>query len=175
MRIIYCYSGEPNPIAAEAVSKFAPNAEWIKNTHHQSYARNLTDRWNSGEDILVIEGDKEITSEVVPSLAACDEPWCTYGYYNYPKPYQRLITVGLGCTRYSAELQCQIPVDEIYCKHMATLPCPDCNGDGCWRYMDTRISFAILTRCITFAPHVHGEINHHHYYPPDWARQRGLE
>jgi hypothetical protein len=174
MRTIFCYVNKPHPLVAKAVEEFAPDAEWIKNNHHRSYAVALTARWDTGEDIVIIEGDKEITPEVIPSFTSCTEPWCTFAYYNYPEPHQQLITVGLGCTKYTAELQSQIPTDEIYCKHPATLPCPDCNGDGCWRYMDTRISFAILNRCIVFAPHVHGRINHHHSYPDDWSEIRGL-
>jgi len=175
MKIIFCYTDVPNPRAAEAIRKYAPTAEWIRTVEHHTYAKELTSRWDSGEDLVVIEGDKEITAEVIPSFEACDEPWCVYEYWNFPEPYQQNTIYGLGCTKYSAEAQRQIPAEEIYRKHDGVLNrCPDCNNDGCWRYMDTRISFAILSRCISFAPHVHGRVNHHHVYDDEWKRQRGL-
>ncbi|MGH7240131.1 MAG: hypothetical protein ACREHG_08715 [Candidatus Saccharimonadales bacterium] len=175
MKVIFCYTNVPDARSADAIRKYAPTAEWIQTPLHFDYNNALMSRWGSGEDIVIIEGDKEITDEVIPSFEACNEPWCTYSYYTFPTPYQRLITVGLGCTKYSADLQRQIPAEEISQPHLETLPCPDCDGKGCWRYMDTRISFAILNRCIVFTPHVHGELNHYHEYPSDWAKQRGLE
>lgn len=174
MNVIFCYASEPHPIALEAVAKFAPDAELVETPGLFGYNEAIASRWGVG-DLVVIEGDKEISSEVIPSFASCDEPWCTFSYYNYPEPYQANCTVGLGCAKFSVALQRQIPTSAFLGPDIPTMVCRDCDGAGCWRYLDTRIAFAILSRCITFSPHVHGEINHHHEYPDDWAKQRGLE
>ena len=178
MQVIFVYTKVPVASAAKAIRKYAPNAEWI-DTSKSIFDYNLAvaSHWTGLDDLVVVEGDKEITSDVIPSFNNCDKLWCSYSYYNFPKPYQRLIRTGLGCTKYSADLQYQIPVDSFIRDNPVSdkwVKCPDCNGAGCWRYLDTRISLAILQSCITFGPHVHGTIKHHHEYPPDWAEQRGL-
>jgi hypothetical protein len=178
MQTIFAYNNVPNASAAEAIRKYSPDAEWI-DTGKSIFDYNLAiaSRWIGLEDLVVIEGDKEITAEVIPSFSDCNDPWCSYSYLVYPEPYQKSVRVGLGCTKYSADLQYKIPVDSFICNDPIGdkwVDCPDCNGTGCWRFLDTRISLAILQSCITFGPHVHGTINHHHEYPPDWAEQRGL-
>lgn len=176
MRIIFCYTGKPNPIAAKAVRQFAPEAEFVETKGLFGYNRAIASRWTGKDDLIVIEGDKEITADTIPSFEICDEPWCTYECAVFPEPYTRITTIGLGCTKFSAACQDQISVDD-FCRpdYPMRIECPDCFGVGCWRYLDTRIATAILSKCVAFSPHVHGRIAHHHEYPPDWAQQRGLE
>ena len=104
MRVIFCYSSNPHPKALEAIAKFAPDAELVKTPGLFGYNEAIASRWGK-DDLIVIEGDKEVTAEVIPSFASCDEPWCTYAYYNYPEPYQAYCSVGLGCAKFSVELQ----------------------------------------------------------------------
>lgn len=176
MRSIFCFVNEPVPIAAAAVKRYAPDSIWI-DTSGNIYAYNeaIAEHWTGEDDLLVIEGDKEITADVVPSMSACGEPWCAYSYINYPAPYQKTEIYGLGCTKYSASTQRQIAVDEwIGPDPEWQTPCNICGGKGCWQFLDTRIAINILSKCISFSPHVHGAITHHHPYPDDWAAQRGL-
>ena len=176
MKILFCYSGEPNPIAAKAVRKYAPTAVFSKCEGLFGYNEIIASNWKGEEDLLVIEGDKEIHAEVVPSMEACGKDWCIYEYWNFPEPYQRNIIYGLGCTKYSARTQQLISADEFLCPDPPWMwVCPTCNGLGCWRNLDVRIAIQVLNKCISFAPHSHGRINHLHEYADDWEETRGLE
>lgn len=176
MKIIFCFASEPEPTSAAAVLKYAPQAEFVQTPGLFGYNKAIASRWTGEDDLVVIEGDKEIHSDVIPSFQSCDQPWCTYACDIYPAPYTRETRIGLSCAKFSADCQLQVPVDS-FCRpdYPMREPCRDCNGAGCWRYLDTRIATAIVSRCIAFDPHVHGRIKHHHNYPPDWAQQRGLE
>lgn len=177
MNIIFCYVNVPVASAGDAIRKYAPNAEWIDTSGTiYDYNEAIASHWTGKDDLLVIEGDKEIHAEVIPSMGACNELWCAYSYYNYPEPYHKKEIYGLGCTKYSAELQRQISTSEFCCPDPNwERVCMLCDGKGCWRFLDTRITIQILTKCISFAPHIHGMINHHHDYPDDWAYLRGLK
>lgn len=176
MRVICCYSSEPHPKNVEAIEKYAPQTEFVETPGLFGYNKAIALRWDGSSDLVVIEGDKEINADVIPSFASCDEPWCSFEYFNYPEPWSRTVQIGLGCAKFSAACQMQVPIDAFLCPDPPVAwPCPDCDGAGCWRYLDTRIAIAILSRCISFYPHVHGRVNHHHTYQPDWAKQRGLE
>jgi len=176
MRILFCYSSPPKLVVLNALEKYAPEAEFIDTSGSIfDYNLALASRW-AKDDLVVIEGDKEITSDVIPAFSCCDEPWCIFEYWNYPVPYQKNTIYGLGCTKYSLATQQQIDASEFFCPDPTWLArCPVCDGAGCWNYLDTRITLSILSKCISFAPHIHGRVNHHHTYPPDWAKQRGLE
>ena len=177
MKIIFCYTNVPDSRAEAAIRKYAPKAEFAKCEGLFGYNNIIAANWKGEEDLLVIEGDKEIHAEVVPSMEECNEDWCIYEYWNFPEPYQRNIIYGLGCTKYSARTQQLISTDEFLlcrsrrgCGYART-----CKGLGCWRNLDVRIAIQVLAKCIRFAPHSHGRINHHHEYPADWEKQRGLE
>ena len=174
MKIIFCYNGIPDIRASTAILKYAPQTEFVETPGLFGYNEAIASRWGQ-DDLVIIEGDKEITSDTIPSFETCDEPWCSYGYYNYPEPYQVYCSTGLGCAKFSLDLQRKIPTTAFCRADISGMVCPDCNGAGCWRYLDTRIAFAIFASCISFSPHVHGEVIHHHTYAPDWAALRGLE
>ena len=179
MKIIFCYTDVPDPRVEAAMRKYAPEAKFIDTSKSiYDYNKALVTHWGL-DDLVVIEHDKEITSEVIPSFTACDEPWCVYSYMCYPEPYQRDTIHGLGCTKYSLALQKQIDPFDFCGPDPEWLypsgPCRSCNGQGCWRGLDTRITLQILNKCISFTPHVHGRIEHHHTYPDGWKRERGLE
>ena len=178
MKTLFCYTDVPDARAEAAIRKYAPQAEFYATHERSTYTKIVADNWNSGEDLVVIEGDKVITADVIPSFESCNEPWCVFEYWNYPPPYQQNTVHGLGCTKYSAETQRQVPVETLTVKHDTWMYCPDCENnqvDGCWRYLDTRIALQILSRCIVFSPHVHGRIEHVHEYTDEWKRQRGLQ
>jgi len=175
MIVIFCYSGEPHPLAVSAVEKYAKQAKFIENIRLFDYNRAIASHWTAEEDLVVIEGDKEIGPDTLPSFEACSEPWCTYACETFPPPYTRVTTTGLACAKFSAECQMMISTDDfLRPDYPMREPCQDCGGRGCWRYLDTRIATAILNKCVAMAPHVHGRVKHHHEYPPDWAQRKGL-
>ena len=108
MKILFCYSNVPDARAEAAIRKYAPDAEFVETPGLFGYNEALAERWGQ-DDLIVIEGDKEITAEVIPSFAACPEPWCVYEYFTFPEPYRAKVQVGLGCARFSLECQQQIP------------------------------------------------------------------
>jgi hypothetical protein len=163
VKVIYCYC-ETNPHSEFAIRKFAPRAEWI-NTSGSIYDYNyaIQDHWTGKEDLVVIEGDKEITHEVLPSFTKCKKPWCSFSSYIFPKSMGIETFIGLGCTRYSAKLQQMVDTSEFLCDDDPIWSvCPHCQGKGCWRYLDSRMAKAIRNHEIDV--HVHGHVKHYHDY-----------
>jgi hypothetical protein len=172
MRVLYCYARYV-PRAVEAVRMYAPDAEFIDTSGTiYDYNEAIASRWDSGGDLVVIEDDKVITADVLPSFAACTEPWCVFRYPTYPEPYTRMIDIGLGCTRYSAEVQTWFgPERFLVPDDPAWGLCPNCGGKGCWRYLDSRIDRNLWDRGLR--SHVHGDVEHLHDYPEDWGETTG--
>lgn len=173
MKVICCYSSDVNPLTRQALSLYASDVEYVETKGLFGYNKAIESRWTGNTDLVVIEQDKEITADVIPSFDDCNKPWCMYTYFNFPEPYTRECLVGLGCAKFSAELQQLVSPSEFLTGDSDWIQCPLCNGAGCWQNLDSRIAFAIMNHQI--APHYHGKIAHHHDYPPDWAKQRGLE
>lgn len=174
MRIICCYRWLNN-LTRESLERYAPEVELIKTEDPQDLPNAIRDRWNGEEDLVIVEQDKEITAEVIPSFQACDQFRCAYSYYINPDPYTREVDIGLGCTRFSAEVQQIVPATEWY--EMKDLwawgYCPDCDGKGCWRFLDSRINVVMLNHNII--PHCHGRVKHHHWYPAAWGEMYNVD
>jgi hypothetical protein len=169
VKVIFCYTHQPEPKSAEAVTRYAPLAEWV-DTSPSIYAYNeiIASLWTGTDDLVVIEGDKEITAEVLPSFEHCSELWCSFSYYVFPEAIEIEVSNGLGCTRYSARLQRIVdPAEFTVADNPMWELCRVCNGKGCWRYLDTRIAQAIrmhLTPTVDIDVCHHGRVNHHHDY-----------
>ncbi len=169
MRVIFCYTHEPESRSAEAVTKYAPQAEWL-DTSATIYTYNevIASRWDCGEDLVVIEGDKEITSEVLPSFEHCPKLWCSFSAYVFPAAIEHEYYNGLGCTRYSERLQRIVDKSEFMVPDSPMWAlCPVCGGKGCYRYLDSRIALAIrmhITPTGDINVHRHGRVEHHHDY-----------
>jgi hypothetical protein len=73
-----------------------------------AYWRALRSLWTGDAGLLVIEHDIEIHAGVLPQLAECGEDWCTFPYLQQPG-LNFTCTMALGCTRFSAALQRQVP------------------------------------------------------------------
>lgn len=171
MRIIYVYTHWCET-AVEAIRKHAPDALFIETPHLYDYNAVMFDNWNSGEDLVVIEEDKVVHYGVIPAFADCDEPWCVFGYSTYPAPYTRPITFGLGCTKFSAAAQREFPAtDFMVPDDPAWGKCYDCDGAGCWRFLDSRINKCMLKH--GYQTHLHGWVEHLHQYPDDWGEKIG--
>lgn len=172
MHIICCYTSIC-PETLEALAKYAPEAEMVRTPGLFGYCDALEHHWDTGDDLVVIEGDKVITAEVMSSFSSCNEPWCSYkvklhGYgYRLGTEYTAILeaTTGLGCTKFSADIQRQVSADEFLHNDGDSFwpPCPFCQGEGCWNYLDLRIARAILSRGVGIC--VHGEVEHIHEQP----------
>jgi len=172
MPVLFCYAKEV-PEAVAAVKAYAPNAIFCDtSTDIYAYNRAIANHWNTGEDLIVIEDDKVITADVLPSFAACPGDWCVFAYNTYPEPYTRVIDIGLGCTKFSAKAQTWFGPDKFLVPDDPDWgECPDCEGAGCWRYLDSRIDRNFWDRQIR--SHVHGAVNHLHVYAEDWGETFG--
>ena len=151
MRLVCCYTSL-HPAAVRSLRMFAPAAELADVTGDEcGYWREISSRWDSAADLVVIEQDIEIGREVLPSFAACRQPWCTYGYEMFRDPPEWL-TVGLGCVKFAAEAQRTADLTHIP-EHQRR-----------WQYLDGAI--AAMLQAAGLAPHVHGQVIHHHEYEP---------
>ena len=50
---------------------------------HEAYSRMLASWWRSGEDLLIVEHDVEVSPELVAEMAACASPLCSAPYQIY--------------------------------------------------------------------------------------------
>jgi hypothetical protein len=176
MRVFCCYTGTIHPKAAEALKRFAPDCEYVETLGLYGYNEALASLWTGESDLLIIEGDKEITAEVLPSMESCTRHWCTYQYDIFPPPCTRKAYNGLGCTKYSARVQQVVHPSEWMETGATWEPCRRCGGKGCYRYIDSRINRAIERNWrLGVQPHIHGEILHHHNYDAEFWRQEKLD
>lgn len=169
MQSMFCYTGSYNQQAAEAILQYSPETEFVETIGLFGYNEAILKRWGN-DDLVVIEGDKVITAGVMPSFAKCPEPWCCYSYYNFPDPWRREVSTGLGCTKYSLEFQRTFhPRDFLFGDHPDWPPCRDCGGLGCWKNLDVRISRLALTNGVEY--HKHGMVDHlHEYKDNSWMK-----
>lgn len=173
MKVICCYT-HLHPKTAEALAAYAPDTIFI-DTSSDIYAYNrVIEAYWGHDDLVVIEEDKVVTPEVIRSFDSCDQLWCSYSYFVYPRPYRQRVSYGLGCARFSAEVQQKVPVESFLYDdsraremHIAGT-CELCNGKGCWKYLDSRIACQMWDRSINV--HVHGQVEHLHEYKdqPMW-------
>jgi hypothetical protein len=166
MRVICCFSDDVHPKCAEAIGNFAPQTEYVKTEGLYGYNEVIGSRWTGKSDLVVIEADKEITAEVIPSFGKCEHRWCVYSYMNLPAPFTKEVQIGLGCSRFSAEAQRIVSVDEFLCEDVFWQPCMFCDGKGCWNQLDSRMARALKNHGIT--QHVHGMVEHHHVFDDAW-------
>jgi hypothetical protein len=156
MKIICGYTAEGfKQQARDAIAKFAPDCKLLDFTGCDfDYARAVARYWKGIEDLVIIEHDNVITKDVIPSFASCNEPWCTYAYPCAWNGKLQRLTWGLGCVKFSAELQRQAP-----------LPGESLPDTVYWAAVDGMIH-DYLTISNDFSPHVHGDIKHLHEYGP---------
>lgn len=179
MRVICTYTGsvrDVKPEVAEAIAKYAPMCEYKETVGIFGYNEVMLKEWGK-DDLVVIEADKVITEDVIPSFEACDELWCCYSYFNFPEPWRREVFKGLGCTKYSLEFQQSFPPKLwLFGDWPDWPPCPDCKGFGCWRNLDVRIATRAMANGVGY--HCHGRVEHLHEYKDngwmehmDWGDQ----
>lgn len=158
MRVLACYAGQQlNPRTYRALVKNVPigllemvNVEGNVSNYWHEFRR----RWRGEYDLMTVEQDNVITSDIIPSFQMCDEPWCVYEYIGPPHMSDRWLATSLGCSRFSRYLQQDVPVSEISDKDYFT-----------WHLIDFRLG--IVLRDKGYTPHVHGRVEHLHAYETD--------
>lgn len=144
-----------DPRVRTALEKYAPQAgleiEWI-DTHDdlQIYADELEKRWLGTEPVIIVEQDKEIFSDTLAPLLACDEPWCGFTFWQNPVPHTSLVLGGFGVTKFSPWVQRLIPVSAFRGPNQVGI--------------DRRFYDELLKH--GYGHHIHGHVVHHHVYEP---------
>lgn len=160
--MLCCYTAL-NSSTALQLHLYVPQVELIDVTGRDTgYWEELTRRWRGKHSLAVIEQDIKIHAGVLPSFAACGEPWCVYAYTMFRDPPERLI-FGLGCAKFSRDAQRLADLSRIKAQFRH------------WQYLDGEI--AAILQGAGLAPHVHGDVAHHHGYevrarrpPPETIR-----
>lgn len=139
-----------HPLADQALQRHAPSAQRVQvGASPYAYGSLLASLWSQGVDFLLVEHDIEIHAGVLPSLAACDEPWCLFPYPGAgDQGGNRLVDHALGCTRFAGTLLRAEP---------RAVPAPGVH----WAQLDCRLHRALCAR--GYRPHVHlPPVAHHH-------------
>lgn len=174
MRVICCYSSSVKPETEQSLSLYAPDTEYVQTKGLFAYPQAIRERWTGEDDLIVIEGDKEIYADTLPSFAACNKLWCTTKCVTLPAPYTRVTVNSLACAKFSAEVQRIVDPSAFDCPDPFWAPCRRCDSKGCWNQLDTRLAIAITPHA-NGMPHVHGMVGHHHDYNDAWWHEWGLD
>lgn len=170
MRVCYFYAKRFEP----AIASLPQNAELIYTGENPwQYWWSLASVWGSGEDLVTVEQDNIITEDILAEYAECDKSWCVNRYPSGPRPGDWLIEKGLGCAKFSAELQELVTVDDIlavscwlrmicnYYPRSGGITCTP--SQLCWIHIDCPVAKAISERGID--RHTHEAIVDHIH---DW-------
>jgi hypothetical protein len=92
--------------------------------------------WANAEGFIVVEHDVVVLPETIPELEACERPWCCAPY-----PYMggRGTIIGLGCTKFSAEIIAAVPDAILRAGEMT-----DSHPARHWCRLDSRIQRALV-------------------------------
>jgi hypothetical protein len=149
---VLCCFADLHPETERSVKAFAPTAKMMDTSGSlYAYRDTLKEHWTGERDLIIVEQDIEITSEVIPAFRKCNKLWCTFSYQG-PSNLGYLYR-GLGCVKFSAKLQRKFPF-EVFVEYQMT-----------WDVIDGYIS-RILWVANGISPHVHGHVQHHHDYEP---------
>lgn len=170
MRVICCYSTSVKPQTRAALDKYAPGTEYVETKGLFGYGEAIRDRWTGEDDLVIVEGDKEIKADTLSSFEACDKLWCTTKHETLPAPWTRVVVNSLACAKFSATVQRLVAPSAFLCRDPFWAPCRRCDSQGCWAQLDTRLAIAI-TPLANGLPHVHGWVNHHHTYDDKWLQE----
>lgn len=155
MTVLACFYTKLDPRAEVALKKYAPEAgleiEWVETPGTgMDYAEAMIKYWTGEEDLIIIEQDKEIFPDTLPSLKTCPNLWCTCTYWIFPEPHTKLCIGGFGATKFSAEVQKMIKVPEFAWEMQLGI--------------DRR--FGKIFSSMGHEGCLHGMILHHHVYEP---------
>lgn len=155
MTRLACFYTELDPRVRTALERYAPQAglavEWVETPGAgQAYGDALEKLWTGEDDLVLVEQDKEIYPGTLPELAGCGEPWCACTYWLFPEPHTTLCIGGFGVTKFSAQIQRRVPVEEF-------------RGEG-WLGIDRR--FLDVLKPMGIGCCLHSMVTHHHVYEP---------
>lgn len=163
MRVSCFYTATVQANCLAALRAYAPQTEYVQVSQADiyDYGQQLAKRWDGSSDLVTVEHDNEITAEVLDSFAACPRPWCSFAYEIFSPPNTRLCDTGLGCTRFSKELQEKFD----FAWHVLEKPCGGCGNAHAphWGELDVRI-YSQLSTELNLSVHVHGQVRHYHPY-----------
>jgi hypothetical protein len=145
-----------HPATARLANRHAPGhiRARIDPGNDNAYWALLAAAWRQPGDLVVIEHDIGIHTDVVPGFSACREPWCGHAYLT---GQQRLIA--LGCTRFTEQLKAAEPdlMDPVGADGTGGLPAKH------WGRLDVRILDELRRR--GYEQHEHpGDVKHYHAY-----------
>jgi len=159
VRVTCCYT-ELHPAAKEALP---PDAELVYTGDDDfAYWRAIESRLAGAEDLVIIEHDIEIHPGVVPQLAACKSPWCAFPYFYGPdKDPTRVLYQALGCAKFSAQLQQDIPIVQKAADFAVANGLPPVPS---WNACDAYICRALITAGIATCNHTPWVTHHRATY-----------
>lgn len=121
-----------------------------------AYWSMLATAWCGSDDLVVVEHDIVPPLGTVYGFDQCPEEWCTCGYLISDT---LLVEHSLGCVRFSALLQNEIPdAIERAGEQTSTVDPP-----RSWWSLDYRLDHVL--RLAGHRPHVHGRAEHLHSIP----------
>jgi hypothetical protein len=106
-RVIVVPYTRPHEETSDAIAAagFSPWVKRFVGGSDAAYFELLTELWAAGETFTIVEHDVIPNRDALVSLDDCSNVWCACPYpYLYGQPH-----VGLGCTRFRAELLTRHP------------------------------------------------------------------
>ena len=116
MRVICAYHSSVHPLTRVALDKYAPQTEYVQTLGLFGYGEAIASHWTGESDLVVVEADKEINADTLPSFEACDKLWCTSRCKTFPAPHTRMTVNSLSCAKFSAEIQRIVKPSDFICK-----------------------------------------------------------
>ncbi len=166
LRVLACYAGSGLlPETYRSLTRYVPigclelvNVSGDLSTYWLEFRKRWVGKW----DLMTVEQDNVLDGEMIPSFNACPEPWCVYEYEGPENMVSRgaadrMLKTSLGMTRFSRQLQLEVPVTEISNKDYFS-----------WYLIDYRIAVVLGKK--GYSPHIHGTVEHLHDYPEDKNR-----
>ena len=124
-----------------------------------AYSRLMAELWADGESFLLVEHDTEVTDRALRQALHCACWWSTSPYRG---PGGQLLTRSLGFTRFRGQLLAAAPDAMTLANQI------DDGGSVCppghWKRVDCRLLSVLTGPPHRYAPHVHAEVPHHHWY-----------
>lgn len=149
MIIICPYAFALREPARLALAEHAPDAELVfTGADDEGYWRVIEKFWTGADDLVVVEQRIEIHEAVIREFTSCRIPWCVFPYEISRGAW---MYQGLGCARFTAELQREIPAADLE----TALPLP-----LHWSRMEGQVIAA--ARAHGHHPHVHQPPVTHH-------------
>jgi hypothetical protein len=152
MRILCCpVEGRLWDVTRDSLKEHAPSAEIIP-VPVGDLSRTwevYSERWGE-DDLMIVEQDIILHSDVIPQFEACPEPWCLFPFRYTPEA--DFLDTGTGCDRFRREFQQQVPVASVEAVYGS---CGLCKGENpkCWGHLDGKIREA--GEAAGFRIHVH--------------------